>query len=147
MQLNQIILQSELKHNEPQIQHQQRLLSLLMNPSLRDCYDTSTQAGQRKHFQKYITERLLCHKHESSTEKAFTGLDPKAGQLLEYCQLLRHPKFKDSWNNSAVNKFERLSQGIKGRVKATDKIRFIRKSEIPVDRLKDVTDLKLVCQV
>ena len=94
-----------------------------------------------------IAKRLLRCKRESKTEKAFPVLDPDTGQLLKYRQLLRHPKFKDAWNISAANEFGRLAQGIKGRVKATDTIKFIRKSEIPLDRLKDVTYLKFVCQV
>ena len=46
-----------------------------------------------------------------------------------------------------ANEFGRLAQVIKGRVKATDTIKFILKSDIPVDRLKDVTYIKFVCQV
>jgi hypothetical protein len=96
-----------------------------------------------------IAERLLRRKRQiaNSIETAFPVLDPETGQLLEYRQLLRHPKFKEAWNISAANEFGRLAQGIKGRVKATDTIRFIRKSEIPHDRLKDVTYIKFVCQV
>jgi hypothetical protein len=94
-----------------------------------------------------IAERLLRRKRESKTELAFPVLDPDTVQLLEYRHLLRHPKFKDAWNISAANEFGRLAQGIKGRVKATDTIKFIRKGDIPPDRLKDVTYLKFVCQV
>eukprot|EP00804_Cyclotella_cryptica_P025968 CCRYP_002793-RD/>CCRYP_002793-RD protein AED:0.25 eAED:0.25 QI:0/-1/0/1/-1/1/1/0/824 len=94
-----------------------------------------------------IAERLLRRKRENKTELAFPVLDPDTGQLLEYRQLLRHPKFKDAWNISAANEFGRLAQGIKGRVKATDTIKFIQKGDIPPDRLKDVTYLKFVCQV
>eukprot|EP00804_Cyclotella_cryptica_P017742 CCRYP_001167-RA/>CCRYP_001167-RA protein AED:0.39 eAED:0.39 QI:0/0/0/1/0/0/5/0/585 len=81
-------------------------------------------------------------KNTTSTEPdsgSFPVLDPETGQLLEYRQLLRHPKFKEAWNISAANEFGRLAQGIKGRVKATDTIKFIPKSDIPPDRLKDVT--------
>ena len=96
-----------------------------------------------------IAERLLRRKRQivNCIERAFPVLDPETGQLLEYRQLLRHPKYKDAWNISAANEFGRLAQGIKGRVKATDTIKFIRKSEIPHDRLKDVTYIKFVCQV
>ena len=96
-----------------------------------------------------IAERVLRRRREiaNSIEKAFPVLDPETGQLLEYPQLLRHPKFKDAWNISAANEFGRLAQGIKGRVKATNTIRFICKNEIPLDRLKDVTYIKFVCQV
>lgn len=78
-----------------------------------------------------IAERLLRRKQESRTEKAFPVLDPDTGQLLEYRQLLRHPKFKDAWNILAANEFGRLAQGIKGRVTTTDTIKFVHKSDIP----------------
>eukprot|EP00804_Cyclotella_cryptica_P002577 CCRYP_010410-RA/>CCRYP_010410-RA protein AED:0.12 eAED:0.12 QI:0/0/0/0.5/0/0/2/0/1280 len=95
-----------------------------------------------------IAERLLRRKRQNKqVEAALPVLDPETGQLLEYRQLLRHPKFKEAWNISAANEFGRLAQGIKGRVKATDTIKFIRKSDIPYDRLKDVTYIKFVCQV
>eukprot|EP00804_Cyclotella_cryptica_P007736 CCRYP_001353-RA/>CCRYP_001353-RA protein AED:0.15 eAED:0.15 QI:0/0/0/1/0.2/0.16/6/0/947 len=95
-----------------------------------------------------IAERLLRRKRQlNQTQAAFPVLDPETGQLLEYRQLLRHPKFKEAWNISAANEFGRLAQGIKGRVKATDTIKFIPKSDIPPDRLKDVTYIKFVCQV
>eukprot|EP00804_Cyclotella_cryptica_P008147 CCRYP_004624-RA/>CCRYP_004624-RA protein AED:0.13 eAED:0.13 QI:0/0/0/1/0/0/3/0/1209 len=55
--------------------------------------------------------------------------------------------FKEAWSISAANEFGRLAQGIKGRVKATVTIKFIHKSEIPADQLKDVTYIKFVCQV
>ena len=51
------------------------------------------------------------------------------------------------WNRSAADEFGRLAQGIKGRVKATDTIRFIHKHEIPADRFKDVTYIKFVCTI
>ena len=95
-----------------------------------------------------IAERLLRRKRQNKqVEAALPVLDPETGRLLEYRQLLRHPKFKEAWNISAANEFGRLAQGIKGRVKATDTIKFIRKSDIPYDRLKDVTYIKFVCQV
>jgi hypothetical protein len=58
-------------------------------------------------------------------EIAMPVLDQETGKLLEYRQLLVHPRYKDVWNRSAADEFGRLAQGIKGRVKATDTIRFI----------------------
>jgi hypothetical protein len=46
-----------------------------------------------------------------------------------------------------MNFGRRLAQGIGGRIKGTDTIRFIHKWEIPADRLKDVTYIKFVCNV
>jgi hypothetical protein len=108
----------------------------------------STAPKVTKADDKSIAERLLRRKRQNKQiDAAFPVLDPEMGQLLEYRQLLCHPKFKEAWNILAANEFGRLAQGIKGRVKATDTIKFIRKSDIPYDRLKDVTYIKFVCQV
>ena len=108
----------------------------------------STAPKVTKADDESIAERLLRRKRQiNQIHAAFPVLDPETGKLLEYRQLLRHPKFKEAWNISAANEFGRLAQGIKGRVKATDTIKFIRKNEIPADRLKDVTYLQFVCQV
>jgi hypothetical protein len=72
-------------------------------------------------------------------EAAHSVLDQDTGKLLEYRQLLKDPKFKQIWTRSAADEFGRLAQGIGGRIKGTDTIRFIHKREIPTDRLKDVT--------
>ena len=74
-------------------------------------------------------------------------LDHDTGQLLEYRQLLKHPKFIEIWTRSAADEFGRLAQGIGGRIKGTDTICFIHKREIPADRLKDVTYIKFVCNI
>jgi hypothetical protein len=59
---------------------------------------------------------------------------------LNYCQLLWHPKYKDSWAKSTANKFGCLTQGLKdGRVKETHTMKFIRKDKVPDERMKDVT--------
>ena len=80
-------------------------------------------------------------------EAAHAVLDQETGELLEYRQLLKHPKFRDVWNRSASDEFGRLAQGIGGRIKGTDTIRFVHKHEIPQDRFKDVTYIKFVCTV
>ena len=94
-----------------------------------------------------IAARVARRRRETPSDQASPVLDQETGQLLEYRQLLRHPKYKDVWNRSAADEFGRLAQGIGGRVKGTDTIRFIHKHEVPPDRLKDVTYIKFVCQV
>eukprot|EP00804_Cyclotella_cryptica_P011340 CCRYP_016348-RA/>CCRYP_016348-RA protein AED:0.43 eAED:0.43 QI:0/0/0/1/0/0/2/0/210 len=79
-------------------------------------------------------------------EVATPVLDHGTGQLLEYRALLRHPKFKDAWNLSAANDFDRLAQGKTGRAKGTNTIRFINKAVVPQDLFKDITYIKFVCQ-
>jgi len=79
-------------------------------------------------------------------EMANAVLDRDTGELLEYRQLLRSPKYQDDWNISSANEFGRLAQGVGGRIeKPTNTIFFKSKSEVPQDRFKDVTYGKFVC--
>ena len=94
-----------------------------------------------------IAERVARRRREKEVEVVHAVLDQETGQLLEYRQLLKHPKLKELWNRSAADEFGRLAQGIKGRVKATDTIRFIFKHEVPTDRFKDVTYIKFICTI
>ncbi len=47
----------------------------------------------------------------------------------------------------AANEFGRLAQGVGGRVKATKTIFFIRKDQLPKDRMKDVTYGSFICDI
>ena len=77
---------------------------------------------------------------------AFAVLDATSGQMLNYRQLLQHPKFKEQWSHSSANEFGRLFQGIGGRIaKPTNTCFFINKHQVPADRFKDVTYCKFVC--
>ncbi len=79
-------------------------------------------------------------------EMANAVLDRDTGELLEYRQLLRSPKYQDDWNISSANEFGRLAQGVGGRIeKPTNTIFFKSKSEVPQDRSKEVTYGKIVC--
>ena len=84
---------------------------------------------------------------QTRTELTNNVLDEETKQMLSYRQLLQHPKYKDDWAISSANEFGRLAQGLKGRVKGTNTIFFIPKSQVPADRLKDVTYGKFVCKV
>eukprot|EP00804_Cyclotella_cryptica_P027244 CCRYP_014352-RA/>CCRYP_014352-RA protein AED:0.30 eAED:0.30 QI:0/0/0/1/1/1/2/0/568 len=79
--------------------------------------------------------------------KALAGLDKSTGKLLNYCQLLRHPVHHGDWTISSTNQFGRLAQGVGGRIRGTDTIRFIHKADIPHDRHKDITYGSFVCTV
>eukprot|EP00970_Alexandrium_tamarense_P015809 scaffold5534_cov194-Alexandrium_tamarense.AAC.8 len=74
-----------------------------------------------------IAERVAARRRGQEppqVESAHAVLDQETGKLLEYRQLLKHPRFKDVRNRSAADEFGRLAQGIGGRVKGTDTIRF-----------------------
>ena len=90
-----------------------------------------------------IAERVARRRREAAN----SVLDQETGKLLEYRQLLKHERFKEVWNRSAADEFGRLAQGIGGRIKGTDTIRFIHKHEIPADRFRDVTYIKFVCTI
>jgi hypothetical protein len=67
--------------------------------------------------------------------------------MLNYRQLLTHPAYHTDWTLSSANEFGRLANGFGGRVKGTNTIKFIRKSDIPLDRSRDVTYGSFVCTV
>jgi hypothetical protein len=73
--------------------------------------------------------------------------DNKMGEYLNYQQLIWNPKHKEIWNKLAANEFGRLAQGVGGRVKATNTIFFIRKDQVPKDRMKDVTYSSFICDM
>ena len=68
-------------------------------------------------------------------------------KLLNYKQLIKHPELGDDWSCSLANEFGCLAQRIGGRVKGTNTIAFIDKSEGPEDRFRDVTCGKFVCTI
>jgi hypothetical protein len=74
-------------------------------------------------------------------------LHPETGRPMKYRQLIAHPDFKVAWNRSSTNEFGQLAQGITGRIKGTNTIEFICKEEVPLDRLRDVTYGKFVCEL
>ena len=67
--------------------------------------------------------------------------------MLNYRQLIRNPKYKKQWNVSAANEFGRLANGVGGRIKGTNTIKFVHKRDVPKARMKDVTYGQFVCTV
>jgi hypothetical protein len=85
---------------------------------------------------------------EQEVHQALAVLDKETGKLLNYRQLLKHPKYKKDWDLSSANEFGRLAQGVGGRIKKpTNTIRFIYEKEVPKPRRKDVTYGSFVCTV
>ena len=74
-------------------------------------------------------------------------LDEETGKILEYRNLLKHPTLGPDWQISGANEFGRLAQGVGGRVKGTNTIKFIKREDVPFDRRGDVTYGKFVCKV
>ena len=79
--------------------------------------------------------------------RAAAVMDPETGKMLNYRQLLRHPDLSTIWKRSSADEFGRLAQGIGGRIKGTNTIRFIRRDDIPPARRRDVTYGQFVCTI
>ena len=73
--------------------------------------------------------------------------DPNTGHQLEYKQLINHPDnaLRHTWQRSSANEFGRLAQGIGGRIKGTDTIKFLHYREMPTNR--QPTYARFVCEI
>eukprot|EP00804_Cyclotella_cryptica_P009385 CCRYP_018079-RA/>CCRYP_018079-RA protein AED:0.35 eAED:0.35 QI:0/0/0/1/1/1/2/0/420 len=89
----------------------------------------------------YQATTLTLDRMENEVHKALAVLDKSTGKLLNYRQLLRHPVYQGDWTISSASEFGRLAQRRRRRIKGTDTIRFIRKSDIPQDRRKDASHM------
>ena len=74
-------------------------------------------------------------------------MDKTSGKMLNYRQLMRHPDYKGPWSLSSANEFGRLANGVGGRIKGTNTIKFICLADIPKDRRKDITYGQFVCTI
>ena len=83
--------------------------------------------------------RCLLHKVEQDVKQALAVMDQDSGKMMNYCQLMKHPKFSKAWTKSSANEFGQLASGVGSRVKGTETIRFIHQHEMPQKRRKDVT--------
>ena len=83
--------------------------------------------------------------NEWAFSEFFAGaiIDKETGKALEYRDLIKRPELRETWEKSLSNEIGRLAQGVRD-IKGTDTIHFIRKSQIPADRLKDVTYGRIV---
>ena len=85
---------------------------------------------------------------EKQIGEAYAVMDKDTGKMLNYRQLLQHPKYRKEWSVSSANEFGRLANGVGGRIKnPTKTIRFIREDEIPSKRKRDVTYGSFLCTV
>jgi hypothetical protein len=107
------------------------------------------QANAVMHLQRGSLKQQMktLFKLHAEVEQAMAVLDKDSGKLLNYRQLLVHPKYKKAWSVSSANEFGRLAQGVGGRIKGTNTVFFIHESEIPKEQQKDVTYGSFVCTV
>ena len=76
---------------------------------------------------------------EDKVYQAMAVMDANTGNMLNYRQLRRDPKYKIQWDKSAANEFGRLADGVGNQVKGTNTIKSIRKCDVPQAQMKDVT--------
>ena len=87
--------------------------------------------------------------YESHSKRAeaknFAGVIvcPTTGKILEYRDLINVPELPQMWIRLLANELGRLTQGIR-KIKRTNTIYFIDKSEIPKDELKQVMYARIV---
>ena len=86
-------------------------------------------------------------KIENKVHQAMLVMDAETGNLLNYRQLRRDPKYSKELNKCSANEFGCLANGVGGRVKGTNTIKFIKRSDMPEGRRKDVTYGYFVCSV
>ena len=67
--------------------------------------------------------------------------------VLKYRQLINHPTLGPTWSKSSSNEFGRLAQGVGGCIKGTETIFFVKREDIPQDRMQDVTYAQFVCNI
>ena len=129
-------------------------------------YNTRANTAKKKNFHSNVTRDAILSAVEMSFERlspaklakrrfplqvlceiAGAVMDDETGELLEYRQLIKHHKFKQTWGKAFGNEIGRLAQGMPGRVEGTNTFFFINQDEIPADRKKDVTYARICCNV
>jgi hypothetical protein len=80
-------------------------------------------------------------------EFAGAVMDEETGDMLEYRQLIKRPKYRDMWSKAFGKEIGRLAQGLDGVVEGTNTLYFIPKNKIPSDRLKDVTYARICVNI
>ena len=129
-------------HNDDQ-QQLHRILSLVAN-------ETATIPNLEVKRDRKVS-RGLGHANETlqmdewAYEDLFAGaiIDDVTGESMEYRHLIKSEKHRAVWEHSLSNEIGRLAQGIRD-IKGTETIFFIQKSEIPKDRLRDITYGRIV---
>jgi hypothetical protein len=105
-------------------------------PRYRTRSQTCTQ--QCNHIQTQPSSKTMLITPEMDGILTFpltnTVIDPDTGPAHEYRQLIADPKTRDVWLHAAANEFGRLAQGVKTRIKGTNTINFIHRSQVPTGR-------------
>ena len=111
--------------------------STIMQEAMLACVDVrTTTATAFERTLEQLPERRVPSEWPSNMANAVIGDN---GELLEYRHLIANPKTRPTWSFSYGNEIGRLAQGMPGRNTGTNTIFFIKKSQVPKERAKDVT--------
>jgi hypothetical protein len=99
----------------------------------------------RRSKRRTLTKRI--ERMENEVHQALAVMDAETGKVLNYRQLMQSTKHKETWSKSSANEFGRLANGVGGRIKGTNTIKFIHKRDVPRNRMKDVTYGQFVCVI
>ena len=66
-------------------------------------------------------------------------LNEEIGKLVDYRHIMKNPKYCQLYATSYRKELGSLAQGMSGQAEGTNTIYFIDKTDIPVERWKDVT--------
>jgi hypothetical protein len=113
------------QQQESQTLMQEFMLQCMEIPGYKAPF-TARQAALRKY-----TLQFLCN-------LTYAVLDDETGDLLEYCHLMKHPKYKDVWTKLFGTEICRLTT-------TTETIFFVKKDKIPDDRKGNETYARIVC--
>ena len=71
-------------------------------------------------------------------------LNEETGEIIEYRQVIKNPKYRKLYEKSFSKEIGRLAQGMPGQAEGTGKNIFIDKANVPVDRWREVTYVRIV---
>ena len=148
------------KRTRPEPMHKVMIDKTIQNaptPRVEKAKSTPKSNGNRERIRSFIAQKTMARiplrksylrSSTRRTERAQTIYYEETNTYLKYRQLIRHPKYKEIWSKSSANEFGRLANGLKdGQVKPTNTIQFIRKEDVPADRMKDVTYGSFSCDL
>jgi hypothetical protein len=152
-------LQDEEEEEEPQWYNTHSQTMSIMQESMLACVDISKPTYivsqdlgllnyREKPTFKILAKQLSTRKIPMTwfCEMANSVLGEK-GKLLKYWHLIGNPKMKAVWAHLHGNKIGRLAQGMPGRNMGTKTILFIRRDQVPRNRMKDATYGLITCLV
>jgi hypothetical protein len=103
---------------------------------------------QQRHQRGLVRLSQCITRLKNEVHQAMAVMDADTRKLINYRQLMRSTKYRETWSLSSAKKIGRLANGISGRIKnPTNNVEFIFQHKVPMERMKDVTYGQFVCTV